>query len=110
MRHLFSAAVPQKVYGALHYRQRSPTTSTLIDQLLPQYRIEGITMPYTMDDFRREYVKEHFKELTPDEQQEAIKGLTPEQVLAALTPEQRERLRDELLTERRSGQPKKRRR
>jgi flagellar motor switch protein FliG len=137
MLHLFSAGVPQRAYGVGHYRRRSPDTSTLINQLLQEYQREEIAMPYTMQDFRRDYAKEHFKDLTPEEQQDVIKdltpeqrlkdlppeqvlkaltpeqvlkALTPEQVLKALTPEQRERLRVQLTTERTSSQTKKRRR
>ncbi|HWY86351.1 MAG TPA: hypothetical protein VNX28_06490 [Gemmataceae bacterium] len=128
MLHLFSAAAHQRAYGIGHYRQRSPDTSTLINLLLQEYQREEIVMPYTMQDFRRDYAKEHFKDLTPEEKQEAIKGLTPEQrlkdltpeqvlksltpeqVLKALTSEQRKRLREKLITERTSSQAKKRRR
>jgi hypothetical protein len=127
MLHLFSAAVEQRAYGVGHYRQRSSDTSTLVNQLLQEYQKEGIAMPYTMQDYRRDYAKEHFKDLTPAEQQEAIKDMTPEQrlkdltpeqalkaltpeVLKALTPQQRERLREQLTTESTSGQVKKRRR
>jgi hypothetical protein len=118
--HLFSARQEQVRYGAEHYRQRSDETSTLLGQLLQQYRKEGVDMPYTMEDFRRDYVKEHLKELTPDEilarlspaellahlapeervaglsPQERVAGLSPEQLLAALSPEAREALRQRL--------------
>ncbi len=49
-------------------------------------------MSYTMEDFRRDYVKEHFARLTPEKQREALERLTPEQrreVLERLPPEQR---------------------
>jgi len=29
-------------------------------------------MPYTMEDFRRDYAKEHLKDLTPDERLEGL--------------------------------------
>jgi hypothetical protein len=67
-------------------------------------------MPYTVEDFRREYAKEHFKDLTPAEQREAMKDLTPQDLLTVLSPEQIEQLRIILKTEPKSGQPKKRRR
>ncbi len=128
MLHLFSASREQLGYGREHYRQHSPNTSSLIQKLLEGYQEEGIAMPYTMEDFQRDYAKEHFKDLTPAEQQEAIKALTPQQrlkdvtpeqrlkdltpeeVLAALTSEQLERLRQQLTTEGAVGPPKKRRR
>jgi hypothetical protein len=82
--HLFSASQEQVRYGAEHYRQRSDETSTLLHRLFEQYRKEGVDVPYTMADFRRDYVKEHLQDLTPEER---LKGLSPEQVLAALSPE-----------------------
>ncbi len=90
--HLFSASAGQVGYGARHYRRRSADTSTLLQQLLQGYQGEGLTMPYTMEDFRKDYAKEHFKDLTPQEQVEAIQSLPPEQrqeVLRSLPPEDR---------------------
>jgi hypothetical protein len=43
-------------------------------------------VPYTMADFRRDYVKEHLRDLTPEER---LAGLSPEQLLAGLSPEER---------------------
>jgi hypothetical protein len=43
-------------------------------------------MPYTMADFRRDYVKEHLKDLTSEER---LAGLPPEELLAGLSPEQK---------------------
>ncbi|MDI6795284.1 MAG: hypothetical protein QME81_20910, partial [bacterium] len=31
------------------------------------YQLEGIGMPYTMEDFKRDYTKEHLNLLTPEE-------------------------------------------
>ena len=43
-------------------------------------------MPYTMQDFRRDFVKEHLKDLTFEER---LQGLTFEQLLHGLTLEER---------------------
>jgi hypothetical protein len=87
-------------------------------------------MPYTIEDFRRDYVKEHLKDLTPEEilaallrkegtqmsytmedfrrdyVKEHLKDLTPEELLAGLPPEKRaallERLKREELSQPRS--------
>jgi hypothetical protein len=45
-------------------------------------------MPYTMEDFQRDFVKEHFAMLTPEEQVEVLQAL-PVEVLQALPPEKR---------------------
>jgi hypothetical protein len=100
MLHLFSAQREQVRYGAEHYRQRSDETSTLLGRLLQQYQKEGLPMPYTMEDFRRDYAREHLKDLTP---QERVEGLSTEQLLAALSPEQKAELLERLKSE---GPPK----
>jgi hypothetical protein len=49
-------------------------------------------MTYTMKDFQRQYVREHFAELTPEERQDILRSLPPkerEEVLQGLTLEQR---------------------
>jgi hypothetical protein len=45
-------------------------------------------MSYTMADFQREYAKEYFRDLTAEERQEVLRGLSAEELLAALSPEQ----------------------
>jgi len=58
--------------------------STVISQLLEQYSLEGITMPYTMEQFRKDYVKAHIGLLDPEEIlskfkiEERLKGLNIE--------------------------------
>jgi hypothetical protein len=86
MLHLFSASQEQVRYGAEHYRPRSDETSTLLHRLFEQYRKEGVQMPYTMEDFRRDYVKEHLKDLSPEER---LEGLPPEELLKRLSLEER---------------------
>ena len=43
-------------------------------------------MPYTMEDFRHDYVKDHLKDLSPEER---LTGLSSEDRLTGLSPEQR---------------------
>ena len=108
--HLFSASEEQLDYGREHYHQRSRNTSTLLLQLLKGYQREGIAMPYTMEDFQRDYAKEHFKDLTPEEQQELIQIMSPEQRLAGLSPQEIEQALEKLKAERAAQTRKKRRR
>ena len=49
-------------------------------------------MSYTMDDFRRDYVKEYFPKLTPEERRELLESLPPgdhRQILESLPPDER---------------------
>ena len=84
--HLFTA-VPELVqFGQEHYRLRSEKASTLLQRLFERYQQEGLAMPYTMDDFLRDYVKENLEKLTPAER---LAGLSEEEIVKALSPEER---------------------
>jgi hypothetical protein len=90
--HLFSAAPELVGFARGAYRQRSAQTSRLLGQLFERLRGEGFAMAFTMEDFNRQYIKEHFAQLTPEEQREALQALPPEkqqEVLQALPPERR---------------------
>ncbi len=87
--HLLSA-LPDKIrFGASHYQQRSSETSTLLDILFQGYQREGVAMPYTMEDFKREYREERFNELTHEEGLKLVKRITPQELLKNLTPQER---------------------
>jgi hypothetical protein len=90
--HLFSASPELVGFASGAYQRRSEDTSALLRQLFERFRREGLAMSFTMEDFRRQYAKEHFALLTPEEQREALERLSPEQrreVLQALPPEER---------------------
>ena len=64
----------------------------LLSQLFETFRGEGLTMAFTMEDFRRQMAKEHFPRLTPEERREALELLSPEErrkTLQSLPPEVR---------------------
>ena len=69
-----------------HYQWQQEDGSTVINQLLEQYALEGIAMPYTMEQFRKEYIKAHLGELDLDER---LKGVDPKDVLSRFDPETR---------------------
>jgi hypothetical protein len=95
MLHLFSAAPDQVKYGAEHYRLRSVKTSTIINDLFKEYKLEGLTMPYTMTEYLHEKALQLLPELTPEERvaglrpEERVAGLRPEERVAGLRPEER---------------------
>ncbi len=85
-----------KVRFALeNYRWRMDDGSTVINQLLEKYSLEGLTMPYTMEQFRKEYIKAHLGDLDPEEilsrfkPDERLKGLKPHERLKGLKPHER---------------------
>jgi len=111
--HLFSANKEQIAYGAEHYEKSSEMTSTVLNQLFAKYQLEGIDMPYTMENFKHDVALEHLSSLTLDERlqnlpneevaqrlslderlqglpvDEVVKSLPPEKVAQSLSPEVR---------------------
>jgi hypothetical protein len=88
--HLFSASPELVGFGRGAYRQRSGHTSRLLRQLFETFQGEGLVVPFTWEDFEREYTKRHFPMLTTEQQREAFEALPPEkqqQVLQTLPPE-----------------------
>ena len=77
--HLFSASPELVGFGRSAYQRRSANTSALLGQLFERLQGEGFAMSFTMEDFQRQYAKEHFARLTPEERQEALESLPPEE-------------------------------
>lgn len=81
--HLFSG-IPETVqYGAKHYHWYSKNNSTIMNQLYYKYGLEGVDMPYTMQDYYRDFTKENLNLLAPEERME---GLAPEERMEGLDP------------------------
>ncbi len=87
--HLFSARPELADFGRRVYRRRWPETSLLLGQLVERLRSEDLVMAYTMEDIKRDYIKEHFAKLSPEEREEVLRALPAEERLAGLPPEQR---------------------
>lgn len=98
--HLFSASPELVGYGSRAYPQRSEQTSRLLLEVFEAYRAEGMAMPYTMEDFNRQFAQKHFRRLTteqwveafqtlpPEERQEMLRALPLDERLAGLSAEQ----------------------
>jgi hypothetical protein len=107
--HLFSASPELVEFGRGAYHQRSEETSLLLRQLFERFREEDFAMSYTMEDFKRDYVKQHFAQLTPEEREEVLQALPPEERLAGLSAEQIQQYLDRLSAERPAAPRKPRR-
>jgi hypothetical protein len=93
--HLFSARPDLAQYGAVHYRRRSEETSTLLKQLIEKYRLEGALM--SGSDLLEQMVRETKDELLKNMSvEERLKGVSLDQLLAALSPEARAALAQRL--------------
>jgi len=91
---LFSGIQQKVQYGAENYRGNLSEMSSIMNQLFVKYKTEGvISMPYTIEDYRRDYVLEHLDRLTPAEilkkirAEELLKGLSADDRLKGLSPE-----------------------
>ncbi|HNJ40588.1 MAG TPA: hypothetical protein PKZ53_08870 [Acidobacteriota bacterium] len=86
---LFSTRPEQIQVAAQEFQARYGEASTILNQLFRYYHMEGLTMPYTMEDFKRDAKEEFLKSLTPEER---LKGLPSDELLKHLAPD--ERLKD----------------
>jgi hypothetical protein len=91
---LFSGIVENVQYGVSQYNWRQPDLSTAINDLFEFYQIEGIAMPYTVEDYKRDVKEKVLKSLTPEELlerlplEEILKRLPPEELLKRVPPEE----------------------
>ena len=91
---MFSNIGEKVALGARNYHYHISDISTVIDDLLEHYELEGLKVPYTIEDYRRDYVRQHLKELPPEDvashlsTEQRLSGLPPEQRLQGLSPEE----------------------
>jgi hypothetical protein len=116
--HLFSASQDLIQFGSSAYQRRSEETSLLLAQLFERIQTESFAMPFTMEDFKRQFMKEHLAQLTaeellqalpPEKQEQLLQTLPSEQRLAGLSPEQIRQYLDRLSAERPAASRKSRR-
>jgi len=73
-------------FALANYKWHMDDGSTVINQLLEKYSLEGIAMPYTMEQFQKDYIKAHIGVLDPEEvlskfkAEERLKGLRAEEI------------------------------
>lgn len=87
--HLFSSLPDLVGFGQSSYPQRSALTSALLDRLFGKYREEGLVMPYTMQEFMRDYIKWKLPTLSRVEREDVLRSLPAEERLAGIPAEER---------------------
>jgi hypothetical protein len=110
--HLFSASPELVGFGQNAYQRRSQNTSLVLGQLFERLRGEGFTMSFTMEDFKRGLTKEYFKQLSAQEQREALRSLPPakrRELLESWPPEELQQYLDQLSAGRSAASRKPRR-
>lgn len=92
---LFSGIMESVQFGLAQYEWRQPELSSVMNDLFKFYRIEGLPMPYTVEDYKRDHKREVLASMTPEERleglppEERLKGLPLEEFLKRLPPEER---------------------
>ncbi|TAN49214.1 MAG: hypothetical protein EPN21_12810 [Methylococcaceae bacterium] len=82
---LFSAQRDAVLEAEQQYRMRQPDMSTVVQQLFDNYRQENIDMPYTFQDFQKDYVQNHLNLLSPAEIIDHLSSADRKKLLEALT-------------------------
>ncbi len=83
---LFSAKKEAVIAARDQYHIHQTDMSTLVQQLFENYQQESIDMTYTVQDFQKDYVRDHLSLLSPDER---LRDLSPDVVLKQYSPDQR---------------------
>jgi len=92
---LFSGKKDGFTFGDEHYHWHNPKSQQLHNQLYELYQKEGVIMPYTLDDYYREYTIPFVESLPPEIRlkglgaEERLKGLPSEEVFKPFSPEER---------------------
>ena len=94
--HLFSTKSDHIDFGLINYKwKREDLKYMVIKEMYNQLKKEGIEMSYTVEDFKREVVKNSLHELSVEERldglstEDRLRGLRPEDRLRGLRPEDR---------------------
>ena len=84
---LFSDRREQFTYGYRHIDQQKFNTrdTPVVNKIIELYKLEGVTMPYTEEQFLEDYKRSIFSRMLPHER---LEGLRPEEVLASFKPEE----------------------
>jgi hypothetical protein len=100
--HLLSADPERVRYGTEHYHLHDTTLYNILNDLKETYALEGVEMPYTIEDYKREVARELLKEMSPRERleglslRERLEGLSPRDLLQILPPEEIQAYLDEV--------------
>ena len=84
--HLFSGIPGEVEFAARQYRGHTREICTILNQLFENYHLEGVEMAYTMEDFQKDYVREHLGVLSTDE---ILKRISQEEIQKYLEKKQK---------------------
>jgi hypothetical protein len=100
---LFSGNAVGFEYGDAHYKWHAPEDKSLLNQLYKLYLKEGVDMPYTFEDFHRDYTMPFIESLPTEVRLKGIptevrlkgiptevrlRGIPPDEVFKQFTPDE----------------------
>ena len=91
---LFSGNAKGFHFGETHYQWRKPKSKGLLRQMFELYFKEKIIMSYTMEDFERDYTRDHLYLLSKKEvlgqysPKEVLEQYSPKEVLGQYSPDE----------------------
>ena len=92
--HLFSGIPGEVEFAARQNRGHTREISTILNQLFENYHLEGLEMAYTMEDFQKDYVRDHLGVLPIDDRlkglstDDRLKGLSTDEILKRISQEE----------------------
>ena len=81
--------------GVRRYRFHIDDLSSIVNEIFANYKLEGLDMPYNVEQYKKDYMRRELKKMPPEEvlsmykPEERIAGLKPKQRLAGLKPKER---------------------
>jgi hypothetical protein len=82
---LFSGKAEGFEFGHVHYQWHDPNAKSLLNQLYKLYLKGGVVMPYTWDDYYRDYARPFIESLPIEEK---LRGVSPKEILRGLPHEE----------------------
>ncbi len=102
--HLFSGIPGEVEFAARQYRGHTREISTILNQLFEHYHLEGLEMTYTMEDFQKDYVRDHLGVLSTDDR---LKGLSTDEILKRFSLEEIQKYLEKKQKQSRANVPQK---
>ena len=87
--HLLSGDRELVRYGMEHYQARDAGLYNILNDLRQSYAMEGVEMPYTKEDYKREVARELFLKAPPADRRDWLDQLPAEERLGRLSPDER---------------------
>ena len=85
--HLFSGNSDGFIFGNKHYDWRCPEEKAALNQLFDLYKQEGGKMSYTMEDFTKDFTREHMHLLSAHDR---LQGMSAKDIKAYLASIEKE--------------------